>query len=86
MCTFISHVPYLFLNRQQIAGSQRVEMASLSEDDYICPVCCEIFKNPVFLSCSHSVCKECIQQLRKLRSVPFAGEDPQKTILQLISH
>ncbi len=39
-----------------------MKMASLSEDDYICPVCCEIFKNPVFLSCSHSVCKECIQQ------------------------
>ncbi|XP_058624338.1 E3 ubiquitin-protein ligase TRIM35-like [Onychostoma macrolepis] len=37
-------------------------MASLSEDDYICPVCCEIFKNPVFLSCSHSFCKECLQQ------------------------
>ncbi len=37
-------------------------MASLSEDDYICPVCCEIFKNPVVLSCSHSVCKECLQQ------------------------
>ncbi|XP_073691424.1 E3 ubiquitin-protein ligase TRIM35-like [Garra rufa] len=37
-------------------------MASLSEDDISCPVCCEIFKNPVFLSCSHSVCKECLQQ------------------------
>ncbi|XP_016106958.1 E3 ubiquitin-protein ligase TRIM17-like [Sinocyclocheilus grahami] len=37
-------------------------MASQSEDDYICPVCCEIFKTPVFLSCSHSVCKECLQQ------------------------
>ncbi len=39
-----------------------MKMASLSEDDYICPVCCEIFKNPVVLSCSHSVCKECLQQ------------------------
>ncbi|XP_073697381.1 E3 ubiquitin-protein ligase TRIM35 [Garra rufa] len=37
-------------------------MASQSEDDYICPICHEIFKNPVFLSCSHSVCKECLQQ------------------------
>uniref|UniRef100_A0A671RS79 Nuclear factor 7, ovary-like n=1 Tax=Sinocyclocheilus anshuiensis TaxID=1608454 RepID=A0A671RS79_9TELE len=37
-------------------------MASLSEDDYFCPVCCEIFKDPVVLSCSHSVCKECLQQ------------------------
>uniref|UniRef100_A0A673LGA8 Uncharacterized protein n=1 Tax=Sinocyclocheilus rhinocerous TaxID=307959 RepID=A0A673LGA8_9TELE len=30
--------------------------------DYFCPVCCEIFKDPVVLSCSHSVCKECLQQ------------------------
>ncbi|XP_052406531.1 nuclear factor 7, ovary-like isoform X1 [Carassius gibelio] len=37
-------------------------MASLSEDDIACPVCQEIFKNPVVLSCSHSVCKECLQQ------------------------
>uniref|UniRef100_A0A671RSI6 Nuclear factor 7, ovary-like n=1 Tax=Sinocyclocheilus anshuiensis TaxID=1608454 RepID=A0A671RSI6_9TELE len=26
------------------------------------PVCCEIFKTPVVLSCSHSFCKECLQQ------------------------
>nr|AAI15264.1 Zgc:136778 [Danio rerio] len=39
-------------------------MASLndSEEELSCPVCCEIFRNPVLLSCSHSVCKECLQQ------------------------
>uniref|UniRef100_A0A671M746 Uncharacterized protein n=1 Tax=Sinocyclocheilus anshuiensis TaxID=1608454 RepID=A0A671M746_9TELE len=37
-------------------------MASLSEDDFSCPVCQEIFKNPVLLSCSHSFCKGCLQQ------------------------
>ncbi|XDV12219.1 hypothetical protein PO909_000932 [Leuciscus waleckii] len=37
-------------------------MASLSEDDFSCPVCHEIFKAPVVLSCSHSFCKECLQQ------------------------
>ncbi|KAI2666948.1 Nuclear factor 7, ovary [Labeo rohita] len=39
-------------------------MASLniSADDLSCPVCCEIFKDPVLLSCSHSFCKECLQQ------------------------
>ncbi|XP_016422850.1 nuclear factor 7, ovary-like isoform X2 [Sinocyclocheilus rhinocerous] len=37
-------------------------MASLSADDFSCPVCYEIFKDPVVLSCSHSVCKECLQQ------------------------
>ncbi|XP_042589544.1 immunity-related GTPase family, f4 [Cyprinus carpio] len=42
-------------------------MASQSEDDYICPVCCEIFKTPVFLSCSHSVCKECLKQFWRIK-------------------
>uniref|UniRef100_A0A8C1YER7 Uncharacterized protein n=1 Tax=Cyprinus carpio TaxID=7962 RepID=A0A8C1YER7_CYPCA len=37
-------------------------MDSLSADDFSCPVCIEIFKDPVVLSCSHSVCKECLQQ------------------------
>ncbi|XP_052462980.1 nuclear factor 7, brain-like [Carassius gibelio] len=37
-------------------------MASSAEYDYNCPVCCDIFKTPVILSCSHSVCKECLQQ------------------------
>uniref|UniRef100_A0A671K863 RING-type domain-containing protein n=1 Tax=Sinocyclocheilus anshuiensis TaxID=1608454 RepID=A0A671K863_9TELE len=45
-----------------IAGAQRGIMASLSEDDFSCPVCQEIFKNPVVLSCSHSFCKGCLQQ------------------------
>ncbi|XP_043091000.1 nuclear factor 7, brain-like [Puntigrus tetrazona] len=36
-------------------------MASLSED-VLCPVCREIFKDPVVLSCSHSFCKECLQR------------------------
>ncbi|XP_048049759.1 zinc-binding protein A33-like [Megalobrama amblycephala] len=42
-------------------------MASLSEDDFSCPVCHEIFKDPVLLSCSHSFCKECLQQFWRTR-------------------
>ncbi|KAL2080814.1 hypothetical protein ACEWY4_022667 [Coilia grayii] len=37
-------------------------MASKSEEDLTCPVCCDIFKDPVVLSCSHSICKVCLQQ------------------------
>ncbi|XP_031437067.1 E3 ubiquitin-protein ligase TRIM39-like [Clupea harengus] len=33
-----------------------------SEEDFSCPVCCDIFKDPVVLSCSHSFCKACLQQ------------------------
>ncbi|XP_057215505.1 E3 ubiquitin-protein ligase TRIM35-like isoform X2 [Triplophysa rosa] len=32
------------------------------EEDFSCPVCCEIFKDPVLLSCTHSVCKDCIHR------------------------
>ncbi|KAL6485279.1 hypothetical protein MHYP_G00073240 [Metynnis hypsauchen] len=35
---------------------------SFSEEDLSCPVCCEIFKDPVILRCSHSVCKDCLQR------------------------
>ncbi|XP_051960598.1 interferon-inducible GTPase 5-like [Xyrauchen texanus] len=38
-------------------------MASkLSEEDFSCPVCCDIFTNPVVQSCGHSMCEECIQK------------------------
>ncbi|KAF4087375.1 hypothetical protein AMELA_G00094990 [Ameiurus melas] len=38
-------------------------MASkFSEEDFSCPVCCEIFMDPVLLLCSHSVCKVCLQK------------------------
>uniref|UniRef100_A0A8C1TPR8 Uncharacterized protein n=1 Tax=Cyprinus carpio TaxID=7962 RepID=A0A8C1TPR8_CYPCA len=37
-------------------------MDSKSVEELSCPVCCEIFKDPVILSCSHSFCKECLQQ------------------------
>ncbi|XP_077096256.1 nuclear factor 7, ovary-like [Siphateles boraxobius] len=44
-------------------------MASLnvSAEELSCPVCCEIFKAPVVLSCSHSVCKECLQQFWRIK-------------------
>ncbi|KAL7859126.1 hypothetical protein SRHO_G00142730 [Serrasalmus rhombeus] len=34
----------------------------LSEEELSCPVCCGIFRDPVLLSCSHSVCKTCLQK------------------------
>ncbi|XP_041804579.1 nuclear factor 7, ovary-like [Chelmon rostratus] len=37
-------------------------MASRSEEDLSCPVCYDIFKDPVILSCSHSFCKDCLRR------------------------
>uniref|UniRef100_A0A673NF33 E3 ubiquitin-protein ligase TRIM39-like n=1 Tax=Sinocyclocheilus rhinocerous TaxID=307959 RepID=A0A673NF33_9TELE len=31
------------------------------EDELSCPVCCEIFTDPVVLKCSHSFCRLCLQ-------------------------
>ncbi|XP_071359745.1 E3 ubiquitin-protein ligase TRIM39-like [Trachinotus anak] len=36
-------------------------MASLSEEDLCCPVCHQVFTDPVLLSCSHSFCKDCLK-------------------------
>ncbi|XP_056121168.1 nuclear factor 7, brain-like [Rhinichthys klamathensis goyatoka] len=42
-------------------------MDSKSVEELYCPVCNEIFKAPVLLSCSHSICKECLQQFWKTK-------------------
>uniref|UniRef100_UPI0037E72295 zinc-binding protein A33-like n=1 Tax=Semicossyphus pulcher TaxID=241346 RepID=UPI0037E72295 len=36
-------------------------MSTQSERDLFCSVCRDIFKDPVFLSCTHSFCKACLQ-------------------------
>ncbi|KAJ8371855.1 hypothetical protein AAFF_G00299500 [Aldrovandia affinis] len=36
--------------------------SSLPEEDHICPVCFDIFRDPVLLKCSRSFCKICLQK------------------------
>ncbi|XP_074535669.1 E3 ubiquitin-protein ligase TRIM39-like [Halichoeres trimaculatus] len=36
-------------------------MASRLEEDLSCPVCQEVYHDPVILSCCHSFCKDCLQ-------------------------
>ncbi|XP_033988658.1 nuclear factor 7, brain-like [Trematomus bernacchii] len=36
-------------------------MASRLEEDLRCPVCEDVFRDPVFLPCCHSFCKACLQ-------------------------
>uniref|UniRef100_A0A8D0CV73 Zinc-binding protein A33-like n=1 Tax=Sander lucioperca TaxID=283035 RepID=A0A8D0CV73_SANLU len=37
-------------------------MASALEEDLCCSICQDIFRRPVFLSCTHSFCKDCLQR------------------------
>lgn len=40
-----------------------VRMAGrLAEADLSCSICCEVFRDPVVLKCSHSFCSPCLQQ------------------------
>ncbi|CAB1340942.1 unnamed protein product, partial [Coregonus sp. 'balchen'] len=41
--------------------------SALPEEDLSCPICHDIFKDPVVLLCSHSVCKACLQEHWKQR-------------------
>ncbi|KAL7886453.1 hypothetical protein AOLI_G00041740 [Acnodon oligacanthus] len=42
-------------------------MASLSEGELSCPVCCESIRDPVPRSCSHRFCKPCLQNVWDIR-------------------
>uniref|UniRef100_A0AAY4BI39 Uncharacterized protein n=1 Tax=Denticeps clupeoides TaxID=299321 RepID=A0AAY4BI39_9TELE len=44
-------------------GLGLAELLTLKQEDLSCPVCYEIFKDPLILSCSHSICKVCLQQV-----------------------
>ncbi|XP_038552099.1 E3 ubiquitin-protein ligase TRIM39-like [Micropterus salmoides] len=45
-------------------------MASRSEEDLCCPVCQEVFRDPVVLSCSHSFCKVCLKSWWREKQAP----------------
>ncbi|KAL3063542.1 hypothetical protein OYC64_003164 [Pagothenia borchgrevinki] len=69
-------------------------MASRSEEDLCCPVCWEVFRDPVLLSCSHSFCKACLQNWfgeKPTRECPVCkrrssrGEPPCNLVLKNLS-
>ncbi|XP_072239177.1 E3 ubiquitin-protein ligase TRIM35-like [Leuresthes tenuis] len=45
-------------------------MSFQSEKDLSCPVCHDIFKDPVVLPCSHSFCKDCLKRWWSEKQIP----------------
>uniref|UniRef100_A0A4W6BMM7 RING-type domain-containing protein n=1 Tax=Lates calcarifer TaxID=8187 RepID=A0A4W6BMM7_LATCA len=43
---------------------------NISEEDLCCPVCQEVFRDPVVLSCSHSFCKDCLKRWWREKPTP----------------
>ncbi|XP_030269523.1 nuclear factor 7, brain-like [Sparus aurata] len=59
-------------------------MASRLEEDLCCPVCIDVFKDPVILSCSHSFCKDCLQSCwaeKQIRECPVCKRRSSKNII-----
>uniref|UniRef100_A0A4W5LXR1 Uncharacterized protein n=1 Tax=Hucho hucho TaxID=62062 RepID=A0A4W5LXR1_9TELE len=55
---------------QEETGCPSDKMASesfLIEYDFSCPLCCDIFRDPVVLCCSHSSCKTCLEEYWKCK-------------------
>ncbi len=54
LCVCLSHSVYsLFSNMAEAR-------ISVDQNEFICPVCLELLKDPVAIPCGHSYCKSCI--------------------------
>ncbi|XP_036394085.1 tripartite motif containing 35-28 [Megalops cyprinoides] len=66
------------------SGAKVAERPSLLEEDLTCPVCRDLYREPVLLTCSHSFCKGCLEhswQQKGIRECPVCrkrcdGEQP----------
>ena len=63
--------------RQRAMEDSRTLTSSISEEDFSCTVCLEVFRDPVVLLCSHSFCEGCLQSWwsqKKTKECPVCKE------------
>uniref|UniRef100_A0A3B4VBY6 Uncharacterized protein n=1 Tax=Seriola dumerili TaxID=41447 RepID=A0A3B4VBY6_SERDU len=61
-------------------------MPLLDNSDLSCPVCHDIFKEPVVLSCSHSFCNDCLEQRASAGSESLCSLHSEKLRLFCLDH
>ncbi|XP_066529532.1 tripartite motif containing 35-28 [Hoplias malabaricus] len=69
---------------ENVSDEEVAERPSLLESDLTCPVCKELFRDPVLLTCTHSFCRACLEASWKHKSTKDCpvcrkncdGEDP----------
>lgn len=44
------------------------------EEELTCPVCLELYADPLILPCSHSMCKKCLEEILNNRPVTHEVE------------